>query len=208
MSNRIAHSAVILAGVEFGQNVVVEDFCLIGTVPASLDEDSSLPTIIGSGAVVRSHVVIYAGNRIGNNVRIGNKANIRELNIIGDDVSIGSLSVIEHHVTIENAVRIHSQVFIPEFSVIKAGAWIGPNVVLTNAKYPNSPTAKASLRGPIIEEGARIGANATILPGVTIGKNSLVGAGSVVTKDVPENAVVVGNPARIVNYIDKLPYVS
>lgn len=208
MSDRIARSAIILPGVKFGQNAVVEDFCLIGIVPASLGEGVPLLTLVGAEAVIRSHVVIYAGNRIGNNIHIGNKANIRESNVIGDDVSIGTLTVIEHHVTIGSGVRIHSQVFIPEFSVIKAGAWIGPNVVLTNARYPNSPTAKANLHGPIIEECARIGANATILPGLTIGRNSLVGAGAVVTKDVPENAVVVGNPARIINYIDKLPYVG
>jgi acetyltransferase-like isoleucine patch superfamily enzyme len=132
--------------------------------------------------------------------------NIRELNEIGDDVSVGTLSVIEHHVTIGNNVRIHSQVFIPEYSVIEDGAWLGPNVVLTNAKYPASPEAKANLKGPLIMAKARIGANATILPGVTIGRNALVGAGSVVVKDVPEGAVVAGNPARVIKYVKDLPY--
>ncbi len=65
---------------------------------------------------------------------------------------------------------------------------------------------KKELKGPIIEENAKIGANATILPGITIGKNSIVGAGSVVTKDVPPNCVVAGNPAKVINKIDNLPY--
>lgn len=205
MGNRIAPSAVVMAGVELGQDVVIEDFCLVGAASASAGTEL-VRTVIGNNVMIRSHVVIYAGNSLGSGVHIGNKANIREENIIGNNVSIGTLSVIEHHVTIENDVRIHSQVFVPEFSLIKTGAWIGPNVVLTNARYPNSPDAKANLRGPVIEEHAKIGANATILPGIRIGRNSLVGAGAVVTKDVPENAVVAGNPARIINYLDQLPY--
>jgi acetyltransferase-like isoleucine patch superfamily enzyme len=79
-------------------------------------------------------------------------------------------------------------------------------VVLTNAKYPLSPDAKKTLKGPVIKKGAKVGANATVLPGVVIGENALVGAGSVVVDDVPNGAVVVGNPARIVNTISELPY--
>jgi acetyltransferase-like isoleucine patch superfamily enzyme len=78
--------------------------------------------------------------------------------------------------------------------------------VLTNAKYPLSPGVKKSLQGPMLKKGAKVGANSTLLPGVVIGENALVGAGSVVTKDVPDHAVVVGNPARVVNTISQLPY--
>ncbi|MBI9097596.1 MAG: N-acetyltransferase [Spirochaetaceae bacterium] len=131
---------------------------------------------------------------------------MRELNTIGNNVSIGTLTVIEHHINIGNNVRIHSQVFIPEYSVLEDDSWIGPNVVLTNAKYPRSPDVKKNLNGPLIRQGAKIGANSTILPGIIIGKNALVGAGSVVTKNVPENGVVAGNPARLINTISSLPY--
>ena len=91
---------------------------------------------------------------------------------------------------------------------VKVGkhCWIGPNVVLTNAKYPLSPGAKDQLAGPIIRKGAKIGANVTILPGVTIGENALVGAGAVVAKDVPAGAVVAGNPARVIRQVAELPY--
>jgi acetyltransferase-like isoleucine patch superfamily enzyme len=150
--------------------------------------------------------VIYAGNVIGDHFQTGNKVNIRELNRIGDNVSVGTLSVIEHHVEIGNNVRIHSQAFIPEFSVLEDNVWIGPNVVLTNAKYPLSPGVKEALQGPRIKRGAKIGANATILPGVVIGENALVGAGAVVVQDVPDEAVVVGNPARMIRQLSELPY--
>jgi acetyltransferase-like isoleucine patch superfamily enzyme len=183
----------------------VEDYCIVG-VPQRDQKEGDFETVIGYGACIRSHTVIYAGNRIGNNFQTGNKANIRELNTIGNNVSIGTLTVIEHHVSIGDNVRIHNQVFIPEYSVLEDHAWIGPNVVFTNAKYPLSPGVKENLKGPIIKKGAKIGASATILPGVVIGENSLIGAGSVVTKDVPNGAVVVGNPAKIIKNISELPY--
>jgi acetyltransferase-like isoleucine patch superfamily enzyme len=116
------------------------------------------------------------------------------------------LSVIEHHVEIGDNVRIHTQAFIPEYSVLEEGCWIGPNVVLTNAKYPMSPGAKDRLAGPVIRKGAKIGANATLLPGVVIGENALVGAGAVVAHDVPPGAVVAGNPARVIRQVAELPY--
>jgi acetyltransferase-like isoleucine patch superfamily enzyme len=150
--------------------------------------------------------VIYAGNRIGKGFQTGHGALVREENTIGDDVSIGSGSIVEHHVKIGNRVRLHSNVFVPEFSVLEDDCWLGPNVVLTNARYPRSPKVKEQLAGSRIKRGAKIGANVTILPGVTIGEDALIGAGSVVTKDVPAGAVVAGNPARLIKMISELPY--
>ena len=195
----------IYQNVHLGDGSTVEDFSLVGVPPRGA-ADGELATTIGERAVIRSHAVIYAGNVIGRNFQTGNKVNIRELNTIGDDVSIGTLSVVEHHVTIGNHVRIHTQAFVPEYSVLEEGSWIGPNVVLTNAKYPASPGAKDQLAGPVIRRGAKIGANSTILPGVVVGENALVGAGSVVARDVPEGAVVVGNPARVIGHVADLPY--
>lgn len=153
-----------------------------------------------------SHTVIYAGNKIGINFQTGNKTNIRELNEIGDNVSIGTLSVVEHHVRIGNGVRIHSQVFIPEYSILEDECWLGPNVVLTNARYPKSLNSKNELKGVCVKSNAIIGANSTLLPGVIIGESAIVGAGSVVTKNIPNNAVVTGNQAEIINKRENLPY--
>lgn len=195
----------IYRNVHLGAGSAVEDFCIVGAPPRGA-ADGELPTTIGDGAVIRSHTVLYAGNVIGRNFQTGNKVNVRESNEIGDNVSVGTLSVIEHHVKIADHVRIHTQAFVPEFSVLEEGCWIGPNVVLTNARYPLSPGVKDQLAGPVIQRGAKIGANATVLPGVVVGENALVGAGSVVVRDVPAGAVVAGNPARVIGQIADLPY--
>jgi acetyltransferase-like isoleucine patch superfamily enzyme len=191
--------------VVLGDGSVVEDYCIVGAPPRGA-KAGELATTIGDGAVIRSHTVIYAGNVIGRNFQTGNKVNIRESNRIGHNVSVGTLSVIEHHVEIADNVRIHTQVFIPEFSILEEGCWIGPNVVLTNAKYPLSPGVKDRLAGPVIRKGAKIGANATLLPGVVVGENALVGAGAVVVRDVPPGTVVAGNPARVIRQVADLPY--
>lgn len=200
----ISKNAIIYQGVKLGKDCVVEDFSIIGSLPKGYNM-GEIETVIGDNAVIRSHSVIYAGNKIGNNFQTGNKANIREFNEIGDDVSIGTLSVIEHHVKIRDGARIHSQAFIPEYTILEEGCWIGPNAVITNSRYPNSPTSKQDLEGVRIKRHAIIGANSTILPGTTIGEHAIIGAGCVVTRDVPPYAIVAGNPGKVVNYTDRLP---
>lgn len=190
----ISKTAVVYPHVKLGKNVVIEDYCVIG---APLRDGSTPETTIGDNAHLRSFTVIYSGNKIGDNFQTGNKANIREKNLIGNNVSVGTLSVIEHQIVIEDNVRIHTNVFIPEFSVLKKGCWIGPHVVLTNAKYPNTPETKNNLKGPVIHEGAVIGANSTISPGIEIGAKALVGSGSNVTKSIEKNKIAVGNPAKV-----------
>jgi len=199
------HKHYIYAGVYIGLYPTIEDYCIIGVPPKGYKE-GEVETIIGNSAHLRSHTVIYAGNRIGENFTTGNKVNIREYNKIGNKVTVGTLTVIEHHVQIGDNVRIHSQAFIPEYSILEDDVYIGPNVVLTNAKYPFVPNSKETLKGPILKQNAKVGANATILPGIIIGKNALVGAGSVVTKNVADDSVVAGNPARVINTIKNLPY--
>lgn len=159
-------------------------------------------TLIGDNSIIRAGSFIYAGNCIGKYFQTGNKTNIRELNQIGNHVSIGTLSVIEHHVTISDNVRIHSQVFVPEYSILDENCWLGPNVVLTNARYPKHPSVKDDLCGVHIKVNAKIGANSTLLPGVVIGEGSLIGAGSLVTKDVGDGVIAMGNPASVKRKID------
>ena len=200
----IAASAVVYPNVRLGRDVVIEDFCIVGRPPRGVLA-GALETVIGDGAMVRSHSVIYAGNVIGARFSCGHHAFLRESNSLGDDVSVGTHSVVEHHVLICDGARIHSRAFVPEYSELREQCWIGPGVVLTNAKYPASPNAKSALRGVVVGVRARIGANATVLPGVVLGEECLVGAGAVVTRDVPPWAVVTGNPARQTGQVRNLP---
>ena len=194
----IASTAVIHPGVVLGKNCVIEDFCVIGVPFKGANGEK---TVIGDNAVIRSHTVIYAGNVIGDNFMTGHKANIRELNTIGNNVSIGTLSVVEHHVTVGNGVRIHTQVFVPEYTVLEDECWLGPNVVVTNDPFPQSPSDKKKLLGVTIKSRAKIGANSTLCPGVIIESNTLIGAGSVVTKNTLPGKIYAGNPARVLRDI-------
>lgn len=204
---QIAKTAIIYPNVQLADDVIIGEFVILGEPPRG-KRAGELPTVIGAGSVIRSHTVIYAGNQIGANFQSGHHVMIRESNEIGAGVSIGTNSVIEHHITLKDGARVHSNVFIPEYSILHEGAWVGPNVVITNARYPLSPNVKDELRGATLLEGAKIGANATLLPGVTIGRHALVGAGSVVVNDVPDNKVYAGNPAREINDLSNLPYVD
>lgn len=205
MNYKTSETIKIYKNVIIKPDYRIEDFVIIGK-PPDREKNGSLKTAIGANSIIRSYTIIYSGNLIGDDFKTGHHVVIRENNIIGSNVSIGTHSVIEHNIKIGDNVRIHSNVFIPEYSMLEDGCWIGPNVVFTNALYPLSKGVKENLKGPLIKKRAKIGANTTILPGVTIGENSLVGAGSVVTKDIVDNVVVAGNPAKVINAIENLPY--
>ena len=204
MSNAFqAETAIVHPNVTLGECVELQDYAIVGVPPIGA-RIGELDTVLGRGSLIRSHTVIYAGNEIGAHFQTGHGVMIRELNQIMDDVSVGTQTVIEHHVKIGMSVRIHSRVFIPEYSVLDEGSWVGPGTVFTNATYPLGKETKSRLKGPHLLPRAKVGANVTVLPGVVIGENSLVGAGSVVVNDVPDGKVVAGNPARIINSVANL----
>ena len=172
---------------KLAKNVVVEPFV---TIEKNVE--------IGSGTWIGSNVTIMEGGRIGKNCEIFPGAVIsaipQDLKFDDEDTTV----------VIGDNVRLHSRVYIPEFSIVEDSVWIGPGCVLTNAPYPNSPDAKLNLKGVHLLEGAIVGAGAIILPGVRIGRKALIGAGSVVTDDVEDGAVVVGSPARKTKHIAEI----
>ena len=159
-------------------------------------------TVIGKNAVIRSGTVIYCDVVIGDNFQSGHNVVIREKSLIGDRVAIGTATVIEGNTRIGNDVSLQSMVYIPTDTVIGNNVFIGPNTVLTNDRYP--PTRIGGLKGPQIMNGAAIGANATLLPGVCIGEGALVAAGAIVTRDVPAQKLAIGAPAKITDLPQKM----
>ncbi len=193
----------IFKNVLLGEGVVIHPPCIIGFPPRGR-QDGELQTIIGDGAVIRPFTTIYAGTTIGRNFQTGQGASIREDNVIGDDVSVGTHAVLEFGNRIGNAVRIHTGCFLED---VKVGhhVFIGPNVTFTDYPHPmKCPRYLECAGGATVEDYAKIGANCTILPGLRIGRNCLIGAGTVVVRDVSPDAVVVGNPGHEISKVEKL----
>jgi acetyltransferase-like isoleucine patch superfamily enzyme len=147
---------------------------------------------IGRECILRSGTIIYESARLGDNVETGHNALVREGSTIEDRTRIGSGSQLDGAVRVGKDVAIQSNVYLPHLTVVEDNVFLGPNVVVTNDPYPPS---KRRI-GVTIEKGAAIGANACIVVPARVGTNSIVGAGAVVTKDVPPNMVVIGAPAK------------
>lgn len=179
-----------------GKNVMIFEPVQLGFPSREhIGKDEWSGVVIGDECIIRSGSIIYSDVVIGDKCQTGHNVMIREKTFIGNGTSIGTSTVIEGNVEIGSNVSIQSQAFIPINTKIGNNVFIGPNVVITNDKYP--PTGAGRLSGAVIEDCAAVGANATLLPGIVIGKGAFVAAGSVVTKDVPDGMMAIGNPARI-----------
>lgn len=137
---------------------------------------------------------------IGSNSRIYDQVNLYKCQI-GKNCKIDAFVYIEEGVTIGNRVKIRAFTIIPEGVTIEDDVFIGPNVSFLNDKYPRS-RGEWKLLKSVVKKGASIGGGSTIMP-VTIGKNALIGAGSVVTNDIPDNVLAYGNPARVIRRFSK-----
>jgi len=204
--NGYVDDSIILGRTIIGAETLIERNVIIGhpvekTLRSLIDagkfdlkrcSESSRGAKIGKRCIIRSGTVIYENAVIGDYVRTGHNVLIREGSIIGEGSLIGTGVILDGSVKIGNHVKIQSNAYLPHLTIIEDDVFIAPNVCFTNDPYPQSER----LTGVKVEKEAIICANATLLPGIRIGKRSVVGAGSVVTKSVPDDSVVLGNPAR------------
>lgn len=208
----IGRNVTILGPVRIGSRCFVGDGVVVGFpckrnlldalkgLGCEVDVNKRLVEI-GDNVVLRSGCVVYEDVKIGCDVEFGHHVLVREGTEIGDGSKIGTNTVIDGFSRVGRRVSIQSNVYIPLNTVIEDHVFLGPNVVLTNDKY--LMRTDYELRGPVIRRGASVGANATILPGVEVGVEAMVGAGSVVIRDVPPKTIVAGVPARKIGEVPK-----
>lgn len=211
----VGHHVILHAGTVLGDEVTVGDHSVLGRQPkpaktSTLRSADELPPLeIGSGTTVGSGVVLYAGTRIGRDCFIADHAFIREKCVIGDAVLIGRGVTVENETTIGSYTKIQSQAYITAWTTIEEHVFIAPCVVTTNDNFMGRTAERFKYRrGPTIRYGARVGANTTLLPGITVGREAFVAAGSVVTRDVPDETLVMGSPARPVRAVPEREFVE
>jgi len=187
--------------VALGRGCLIDDNVILGARPGRAVREVSLR--LGRRAIVRSGSVLYTGTLIGDGFETGHNVIIREDNVIGADVKVWNNTVIDYGCTIGDRVKIHSNCYVAQFTTLEDDVCLGPGASLANDPHPGS-ASHLCMRGPTIKAGAQIGMNATILPFVTVGERALVGAGAVVTRDVPAGMIVVGNPARILKPVSEV----
>ena len=192
--------------VMMGEGGVVDVGAILGYPPARGKNIEAVT--IGKNARIRSGTVIYGGVRIGDNLATGHNVVIREENEIGDDFSIWNNSVIDYGCKIGSHVKIHCNCYVAQFTVIEDEAFMAPGVTVSNDIHPGCEKSAECMRGPHIKRGVQIGVNVTLLPFIEIGEHSLIGAGSVVTKSIPQYSLAYGNPARVVGDVRNLECIS
>jgi acetyltransferase-like isoleucine patch superfamily enzyme len=201
-------TATVYAGTVLGEDVRVLENAVVGKEPSlgarsTAKREPLPPTVIGDETVVSTGAIVFAGSEIGARCIVGDQSCIRERVALGDDCILGRGSLIENDTTVGTGTRIQAGAYVTAYSTLEEDVFIAPCVVTTNDNFMGR-TAKrqALMKGPTIRRGARIGGGAILCPGVEIGEEAFIGAGAVVTKDVPPRVVVVGSPARVLRDVD------
>ncbi|MBX9968379.1 N-acetyltransferase [Priestia aryabhattai] len=191
----IGHNTVILTGTKIGNNVEIGSNCVLGIQPSSHKKMRKInqnynQLVIENNTRIGNMVSIYLGTLISENVFIGDHASIRENVLVEEGTVIGRAAIVELNSKIGKYCTIQTLVYVTGDTVIEDNVFIGPCVSMSNDKYMGAK--EYNLIGPHIKKCSKIGNNATLLPGIRIGKDAVIGAGTVVTKDVCENETVVG----------------
>jgi acetyltransferase-like isoleucine patch superfamily enzyme len=207
MAAEVHPTATVYPGTVLGEGVKVLENAVVGKQPSlsprsTTKREELAPTEIGEGTVVSTGAIVFAGSRIGARVILGDQSCVRERVVVGDDVVLGRGSLIENDCTVGAMTKIQAEAYITSYSTLEEHVFIAPCVVTTNDNFMGRTEKRHTLtKGPTIRRGARVGGGAVLCPGVEIGEEAFVGAGAVVTKNVPPRALVVGNPARVLREV-------
>jgi UDP-2-acetamido-3-amino-2,3-dideoxy-glucuronate N-acetyltransferase len=203
----IHSTAVVHEGTVLGEGVKVLEHAVVGKQPtlsprSTAKREPLPPTVIGDGTVVSTGAIVFAGTTVGERVILGDQSCVRERVTIGDDVVVGRGSLIENDTTIGALTKIQAGAYITAYSTLEEHVFVAPCVVTTNDNFMGRTERRHELiKGPTIRRGARIGGGAILCPGIEVGEEAFVGAGAVVTKDVPPRVVVIGSPARVLREV-------
>ena len=203
----IHETAIVYPGTVLGEGVKVLEHAVVGKQPtlsprSTAKREPLAPAELGAGTIVSTGAVVFAGTKVGERVIVGDQACVRERVTIGDDVVLGRGTLVENDTTIGALTKIQADAYITAYSTLEDNVFIAPCVVTTNDNFMGRTERRHELiAGPTIRRGARIGGGAVLCPGVEIGEEAFVGAGAVVTKDVPPRTLVIGNPAKVLREV-------
>jgi acetyltransferase-like isoleucine patch superfamily enzyme len=203
MAAEIHPTAVVYPGTVLGDGVKVLEHAVIGKQPtlsarSTAKREPLPPAVVGDGTVVSTGAIVFAGATLGARVIVGDQACVRERVAVADDVVIGRGALVENDTTIGARTRIQANAYVTAYSTLEEDVFVAPCVVTTNDNFMGRTERRlAAMKGPTIRRGARIGGGAILCPGIEVGEEAFVGAGAVVTKNVPARTVVVGSPARV-----------
>src|SRR4051812_20031802 len=203
----IHESAIVYPGTVLGEGVKVLEGAVVGKQPplsprSTAKREPLPPARLGDGTIVSTGAIVFAGTTVGARVILGDQSCVRERVTIGDDVVLGRGSLIENDTTVGALTKIQAGAYITAYSTLEEQVFIAPRVVTTNDNFMGRTDRRHDLiKGPTIRRGARIGGGAILCPAVEIGEEAFVGAGAVVTKDVPPRMLVVGSPARVLREV-------
>jgi acetyltransferase-like isoleucine patch superfamily enzyme len=199
----IADTAIVYPGTVVADDCTILDYAVVGKQPTlsprSTAKQEELPPLeLGPGTIVSTGAIVFAGTRIGARVIVGDQACVRERCAIGDDVVIGRGSLVENDTIVGARTKIQAMAYVTAYATLEEDVFIAPCVQTSNDNFMGRTERRHELRkGPTIRRGARVGVGAVICPGIEIGEEAFVGAGTVVVKNVPPRVLVVGNPARV-----------
>jgi len=208
MPAEIHPTATVYPGTVLGEDVKVLEGAVVGKQPtlsprSTAKREPLPPAELGDGTIVSTGAIVFAGSRVGARVILGDQSCVRERVRVGDDVVLGRGSLIENDTTVGARTKIQAGAYVTAYSTLEDDVFIAPCVVTTNDNFMGRTERRHDLiEGPTIRRGARIGGGAILCPAVEIGEEAFVGAGAVVTKDVPPRMLVVGNPARVLRAVN------